>query len=232
MKIKYIIGCLYIIALSSCATLSKTDKAKTVTKPKAKIVRVKKISVEHRVNAQVVENEQISIQNPEDLNKMIESKMTEFKDSNLIANEYKNDFDRAIFMGKRYDGNIKTYTSMNFPIKSDYLVQLELFKLPPSAKESVYEALYTYWGMLHILSLGVVPITRTDKFNIRTTLFDKIGQVVRQKQTLNEARVWYWSPLFFINGLHMLASYREIYSSDIEIDSEKNDSSFPTTFLR
>lgn len=232
MKIKYIIGCLYIIALSSCASLSKTDKPKAVVKPKNKIVRPQKISVEHRLNSHVVEKEQINIQNSEDLNKMIESKITEFKDSNLIASEYKSDFDRAMFMGKKYDGNVKTYTSINFPIKSDYLVQLELFKLPKTSKESVYEALYTYWGMLHILSLGIVPITRTDKFNIRTTLFDKIGQVVRQKQTLNEARVWYWSPLFFINGFHMLASYREIYSSDIEIDSEKNNSSFPTTFLR
>lgn len=189
------------------------DKTKAGVRPKAKILRAKKIPISPSP---------VAVQNPEVLNQVIEQKVTEFKQSNLVAREFKNNFDQKV----------TPYTQVTFPIQPDYHVQLELFKLPKQSKESVYEALYTYWGMIHILSLGIIPITKMDQFNIRTTLFDKIGQVIRQKQTLNESRIWYWSPLLFFKGIHTWSTFREIHSSDIEIDSTSNTIKFPTTFLR
>ncbi len=200
MSLKYIIRLLLIVMLESCSTPVVVNQVQ------------EKIIIKKHHSRKIIPTEEVAVQDPENFRELMASKITDLKD-----------FNHVIFTGTGLNDGANDFTRVNFPLQNNYVIQLELFKVPKTSRDSVIDAIYTYWGMAHVMTFGIIPITKTNRFSIRSTLFDKIGQVIRQRQSLNEARVWYWSPLILFKGLNMFSSFHEIESSDVDMRS---------TFLR
>jgi hypothetical protein len=73
------------------------------------------------------------------------------------------------------------------------------------------------WYMLHIVSLGFIPIYQQTQIHIKTTLFDKQGNVLNSSKVVHTRSFWAWTPL-------MVSSRAKKINSD-ELNDEMLDPS-------
>lgn len=70
-------------------------------------------------------------------------------------------------------------------------------------------SIYSYWIMLHIVSLGFLPLRGPNDFHYELTLYGK-NRIELKKDTLNnKSSIWLWTPLILAGGSVIMNSYSE-----------------------
>lgn len=204
---------LLIFALTtfSCAGMvTKTSLEPNPTLEAAKLKKTSKpITVEYRVYRQhnVInsQNSWISLYNDEELTKLVTARLEKEKTEGITYREYKNDFSQSSFKDPEAQKQIQKIVTPTFPIQGDYLMQLEFY-----SEQQGHHTGFEYVAILHMLSLGLIPMTSSINDNVKTTLYSKEGKILLQKETKNQSRVWFWTPLFFFNGFHLFQQHTEV----------------------
>ncbi len=114
--------------------------------------------------------------------------------SNITYIGYSNDFQSFNFKGENYEENFKNYAAVAPPIDADYLIQ---FVDTHEHKHMNPNHGTVYLGLLHIFTLGLIPLTYENEFNIKTSIFNKKGELISESIANDKARSWYWLPLIF-----------------------------------
>lgn len=202
---------MFIISMLSCAGL--TTKTSLEPNPTLEAAKLKKtsspITVEYRVyrqhNVILEQNSWISLNNDKELTKLVTERLEKAKSEGITFREYKNDFSHSSFQGPEAQKQLQKIAAPTFPIQGDYLMQLEFY-----SEQQGYHNGIGYLGVLHMLSLGLIPITYGLIDNVKTTLYSKEGRILLQKETKNQSRIWFWTPLFFFNGFHLIQQHTEV----------------------
>lgn len=98
----------------------------------------------------------------------------------------------------------KQITKVNFPVETDLFLDIQA-----EGKDYGPHA-YAYWGMVHILSLGLIPMYINADINWSTILYDKNGVALAKVSVSDKSSIWAWSPLFFFNGFHMFPNINDV----------------------
>jgi predicted RNA binding protein YcfA (HicA-like mRNA interferase family) len=211
----YVILCLLFFSiLSSCAIVTKgklDEMSGPLDKPQA-ANKNQLVSIEYRVfsNFQLVDEEAAFITSNQELDQVIEAKIKQLQDSNIRTVLHKNNFEQASFKGSHYQEDLEKRVAIPFPIKSDYFIQLEIHNTS-NISSSLGKAFFMgILAPLHIMSLGLIPITTTEDFYVKATLFNQDGKILQQNDIHNEARLWLWTPLVFAGGTSLFVDNPEV----------------------
>ena len=104
---------------------------------------------------------------------------------------------KVILKGQHVQKDQEEVLKINFPIKADYFLDLR-YENPPRGPHA-----YLYWGMIHILSLGLIPLSVSNDVRINATLYNRDGRILHSTSTVNKSTLWAWLPLFFFNDFKL-----------------------------
>jgi hypothetical protein len=98
----------------------------------------------------------------------------------------------------------KRVAEIVFPIQTDLFLDIQA-----EGKDYGPHA-YMYWGLVHILSLGLIPIYTNADISWSTVLYDRDGVEISRGSIGDRSSIWAWSPLFFFNGFHMFRNMNDV----------------------
>lgn len=104
----------------------------------------------------------------------------------------------------------KQITKVNFPVETDLFLDIQAEGKDYGPHD------YMYWGLVHYLSLGLIPVYINADINWFTILYDKTGVELARVPISDRSSIWAWSPLFFFNGFHMFRDIDDVAASTNE----------------
>ena len=104
------------------------------------------------------------------------------------------------FQGSNSDEDEELLLKVKYPLNVDYLINVEAVGIDYGPHGNMY------LGLLHLLSLGFIPMKMNNDANLKMTIFNKNGDIVFENDLKQESSIWAWTPLFFFNGFRLFAS--------------------------
>ena len=77
--------------------------------------------------------------------------------------------------------------------KTDYFLDLYRYNVVDG-----YNNPYFVWTLLHVLSLGIIPIRLPMEVELRAELYDSKRHLVKKLAIKDSASIWSWSPLLIV----------------------------------
>jgi hypothetical protein len=89
--------------------------------------------------------------------------------------------------------------TMTFPVQTDLFIDLY-------DTEEVLgpESPYMYWGIIHFVTLGFVPIRIGNEIALHADVYSSDGTQKRNEDVKGSYALWGWTPLFFFNGFKLI----------------------------
>lgn len=126
-------------------------------------------------------------------------------DSNYFINvdEYPLKFESVNLTGSNTQAEENLALQIKFPIEADYFLDIEseLRDMGPHG--------YMYWGMFHVLSLGLIPIAINNDIKLKVTLYDRYGKKLNENKISDTSTIWGWTPLILFNGFQIFRDVRD-----------------------
>jgi hypothetical protein len=120
------------------------------------------------------------------------------------ASRYYQDVKTAELSGKDVPRQKEKALKIKFPVDADYFLDLQYTGKDGGMQGSMY------WGLVHMISLGLIPITFSNDVHLRAILYDRNGKKLRESKADDSSTIWGWSPLVFFNGFRMFNSQEEL----------------------
>lgn len=120
--------------------------------------------------------------------------------------EYPQKLELISFSGENTSAEEKMALRINFPVDTDLFLDIE----SEDKDYGPHGGGYIHWGLIHILSLGIIPIAINNNIKLTAILYDRNGIELSRSSAFDESTIWGWTPLFFFNGFKMIRQFDDV----------------------
>ena len=183
----FVLSVLSIVVLGGCGVLAtKGDISPTEDFPRLKNPK----TISYRVTIRYKLGEKFTIVEHNALAKIVEKQLEASGFFSQVTRVGYNEEQIGFFEPKYSPEDEQKVRSMpNF--QSDYFLEI----LKTMDHPGHHGGGYMYWGLLHVVSFGLIPMWIDNDVNLNIRLIDSSGQVVSREHISDNSSIWAWSPL-------------------------------------